>query len=113
MVLVLPLPAECSLGVVLLRDGSAPDGHHRVADELLDGAAVQAHEALAGLEVARQQLARVLRVALLRERGEPDEVGEEDRDEPPLDGVRLMRGDRHYFFTRARTRRPDFSLFSN
>ena len=27
-------------GVVLLRDRRAPDGHHRVADELLDDAAV-------------------------------------------------------------------------
>ena len=29
-----------ALGVVLLRHGRAPDGHHRIADELLDDAAV-------------------------------------------------------------------------
>ena len=32
--------AHGSLGVVLVRDGSAEQRHHRVADELLDGAAV-------------------------------------------------------------------------
>ena len=32
--------ADRALGVVLLRDRRAPDGHHRVADELLDRAAV-------------------------------------------------------------------------
>ena len=32
--------AHRTLGVVLVRDGRAPDGHHRVADELLDRAAV-------------------------------------------------------------------------
>ena len=31
-----------ALGVVLVGDRGAPDGHHRVADELLDGAAVLA-----------------------------------------------------------------------
>jgi hypothetical protein len=28
--------ADGALGVVLVGDGRAPDGHHRVADELLD-----------------------------------------------------------------------------
>ena len=32
--------ADGPLGVVLARDRRAPDGHDRVADELLDGAAV-------------------------------------------------------------------------
>jgi hypothetical protein len=32
--------ADGALGIVLVRDGRAEDRHHRVADELLDGAAV-------------------------------------------------------------------------
>ena len=54
------------LGVVLARDGCAPDGHHCVADELLDGAAVAVDHAAGGLEVAREQLAYLLGVAVLR-----------------------------------------------
>ena len=33
------------LGVILARDRRAPHGHHRIADELLDGAAVAADDA--------------------------------------------------------------------
>jgi hypothetical protein len=36
------------------------------------------------VEVARQELANLLRVAALGERREPDEVGEQDGDEPSL-----------------------------
>ena len=63
-------------------DRRAPDGHHRVADELLDGPAVRLDQASAGVEVAREELAYRLGVARLRQRGEADEVGEEHRDEP-------------------------------
>ena len=55
--------ADRALGVVLVGRRHAPDGHHRVADELLDGAAVAGDDA-ALVEVARQQLADVLLVAL-------------------------------------------------
>ena len=55
-----------SLGVVLVRGRRAPDGHHRVADELLHRAAVPLDEPRAGVEVARQELADLLRVAGLR-----------------------------------------------
>jgi hypothetical protein len=55
--------ADRPLGVVLVRDGSPPDGHHRVADELLDDAAVPLDEAATRLEVARQQLADLLGIA--------------------------------------------------
>ena len=34
-----------TLGVVLVGDGGAPDGHHRVSDRLLDRAAVPADDA--------------------------------------------------------------------
>ena len=64
--------------------GRSPDRHHRVADELLDRAAVERDQPAARVEVARQKLAHLLGVARLRERREADEVGEEHRDEPAL-----------------------------
>ena len=41
-----------ALGIVLLRDGRAPDGHHRIADELLDDTAVATDHVGGDLEVA-------------------------------------------------------------
>ena len=55
-----------ALGVVLGRGRRAPDGHDGVADELLDRAAVALDQASARVEVAREQLARLLGVAALR-----------------------------------------------
>ena len=75
-----------ALGVVLLRDRRPPHRHHRVADELLDGAAVALDERPRGIEVAGEELARLLGVAALGGGREADEVGEEDGDEPPLGG---------------------------
>ena len=75
---------DSALGVVLGRDRSAPHGHHGVADELLDRAAVELDQASARVEVAGEELARVLGVSLLGCSGEADEVGEEDGDEPSL-----------------------------
>ena len=84
--------AHRALGVVLLRDRCAPHGHHRVADELLDGSAVALDQPAGALEVARQQVAHVLGVARLGERREADEVGEEHRDVAPLGDRRDGRG---------------------
>ena len=53
------------LGVVLLRLRHAPDGHHGVADEFLDRAAVALDDRSRGVEVAAQELARVLGVQRL------------------------------------------------
>ena len=69
------------LGVVLARDRRSPDGHDGVADELLDCPAVALDDRPRRLEVAREQLAHVFRVAVLRHRREADEVREEDGDE--------------------------------
>ena len=69
--------AHAALGVVLVRGGGAPHRHHRVADELLHGAAVAGDDPAALVEVARQQLADLLLVTLLRERREGDEVAEQ------------------------------------
>ena len=45
--------AHGALGVVLVGDRRAPDGHHRVADELLDRAAVALDDVAGEVEVAR------------------------------------------------------------
>ena len=90
------------LGVVLGRGRRAPDGHHRVADELLDRAAVEADQSAAGVEVAREELPHLLGVARLGERREPDEVGEQDGDQAPLGG----RG-RRWRIGRGRRRRGE------
>ncbi len=72
------------LGVVLAGDRCAPDRHDRVPDELLDGAAVPPDHLAGVLEVGIEEGSRVLRVARLRGRGEPDEVGEEHAHQPQL-----------------------------
>ena len=69
-----------SLGVVLLGDRGPPDRHDGVADELLDDAPVAADDGAGELEVAREELPHLLRVALLGERREADEVAEQHRD---------------------------------
>ena len=62
---------QCSahrpLGVVLLGYRGAPDRHHRVSDEFLDAAAVPLDEPSGDVEVAREQVAHVLGVAMFRE----------------------------------------------
>ena len=83
--------AHGALGVVLGRGRRAPDCHHRVADELLDRAAVEADQPAAGVEVAGEKLANLLRVARLRERREAHQVGEEDRDQAALRDRALTR----------------------
>ena len=72
------------LGVVLLGDRRAPDGHDGVADELLDRAAVALDDLAAQVEVAGQELADLLGVGPVGARREADEVGEEDADQAPL-----------------------------
>ncbi len=65
-------------------DRRAPHRHDRVADELLDRAAVAADHLAGEVEVAAERVADVLGVALLGEGREPDEVGEQHRDETSL-----------------------------
>ena len=81
-----------SLGVVLRRHRRPPDRHDGVADELLHDAAVKPDEPPAGVEVAREELPHLLRVARLRKRREAHQVGEEHRDEPPFRDRRLRWG---------------------
>ena len=70
-------------GIVLVRDGYAEDGHDRVADELLDRAAVTLDRSPGCGEVAVEHAPQRLGVERLRELGRLDEVGEEDRDRLP------------------------------
>ena len=80
--------AECgangALGVVLVRDRRAEDGHHRVADELLDGAAVALDLLPQASVVGTDPRADVLRVGRIRGRREADEVAEQHRDDLAL-----------------------------
>ena len=67
-----------------MRGRSAEERHHRVADELLDGAA-EALELLAQMRVVRgEQAADVLGIELLGAGGEADEIGEEHRHDLAL-----------------------------
>ena len=81
-----------TFGVVLAGGRGTPHRHHRVADELLDDPAVAADHVRGELEVAGQGVANLFRVALLGERREPDEIGEQDGDEPALGEGGLERG---------------------
>ena len=66
--------------------GQAEDGHHGIADELLDGAAVLLHAFAGDAVVAGEQAAHLLRVELLAERGRARHVGEEDGDDAAFFG---------------------------
>jgi hypothetical protein len=75
----LPRGAHRAQRVVLMHGRHAEDGHHRVADELLDGAAVPLDDRLGGLEVARHHAPEALRVDPLAERRRPAHVAEQHR----------------------------------
>src|SRR5205823_13903765 len=81
------------LGVVLLCNRRSPNRHHRVADELLHRAPVERDQTFTGLEVAREELPHFLCITRLGERGETDQIGEQDRDQPAL-GDRSLRHDK-------------------
>src|SRR5690606_20676354 len=72
-------------------DRGAPDRHDRIADELLHRPAVPLDRVAGDVEVAGQELAGGLGVAVLGQGGEADEVGEEDGDQPPLGDGRRVR----------------------
>jgi hypothetical protein len=66
-------------GVVLVQLGDAEDGHHLVADELLDRALVALDGHPQGIEEAGLHLAQDLRIEALTELRGADQVGEQDR----------------------------------
>ena len=73
-------------GVVIVADREPEDGHDRVADDLLDRAAVRLEDQPHLIEVEGQDLAERLRIEALAERRRTLEVGVHDgREAPDLD----------------------------
>ena len=87
----LPRRAHRAQRVVLVRNGNAEDSHHRVADELLDRAAVPLEDRAEVREVAAHARPKRLGIGRLAERGRSDEVAEENGDD--LARLALRRGD--------------------
>ena len=83
--------AQRALGIVLVGDGSAEDHEDRIADELLDRPVVPQRFLGEVFEDARNEHLELFRIQILRERGESDEVGEEDRHEAALLMLRRVR----------------------
>ena len=67
-----------AFGVVLVRDRCAEDGHHRVPDELLDGAAEPLDLPLQQVVIHTEGRADILRVGVIGSGGEPHEIDEQD-----------------------------------
>src|SRR3990172_5006925 len=67
-------------GVVLVDRRHAEDGHHRIADEFLDRAAVALQDLLHRGERAAEDPAHRFRVEMLPDGGGAGDVAEEDRD---------------------------------
>src|SRR5713226_1210207 len=64
--------------IVLMHDGDAEDRHDRIADELLDGAAVALQHLAPQREIPFHRAAKRLRVEPFAERRRPGHVAEED-----------------------------------
>jgi hypothetical protein len=71
--------------------GNPEDSHHRVADELLDRAAVSLDDRLHALEIASKERSYRLGVERLPERRRANHVAEEDGDGLSLLGGRGSR----------------------
>ena len=65
-------------------DRGTPDGHHGIPDELLDRAAVAAYDLAAEVEVTSEQIPDRLRIPVLGQAGEADQIAEQHRDQAPL-----------------------------
>ena len=85
--------AHGPLRVILVAGRRTPDGHDGIADELLDRAAVAPHDPAREVEVAREEVADLLRVAVFGERREAHQVREQHGDDPAF-GDRGCRGRR-------------------
>ena len=86
--------ADGALRIVAVRGRSAEDGHHRVADELLDDAAEGLDLRPHRLVVRAEDRPHVLRVELFGAGREADEVDEHHADDPALLARRRFLGER-------------------
>src|SRR5262249_58875761 len=73
--------SERALGVVTMGLWQSKDGHHRIADKLLDGAGVVSYDAPGVGVVALHEGTHVLWVEAVAKRRGPGDIGEEDGDE--------------------------------
>jgi hypothetical protein len=78
--------------VVLVRLRHAEDGHDRVADKLLDAAAVPLDDRLHLIEIAAEQGAQGFGIDRFAERGRADDVAEEHRDDLAVLAAGRLRG---------------------
>ena len=79
-----PAGAQGACGVVLVCGRHPERRHHGVADELLDRPALGLDLLAHRLRVGLHHLAEPFGIEALAELGRPGDVGEHDRDEPPL-----------------------------
>ncbi len=77
----LPSSPDRPQRVVLVRDRHPEDGHHRVADELLDRAAMALEDRAHPLVVAAHRRPERLGIGDAAERGRPGQVAEDDGDD--------------------------------
>jgi hypothetical protein len=99
---------ERSRRVVLVSDRHTERGHHRVADELLDGSALCFDLLAHRLEERREDLAEPFRIEALAERGRARHDGEQHRHQPSFLSYGEVRLDEGGPAARAepRARRP-------
>ena len=68
------------LGIVAMRLGGAEHGHHRIADVLVDRSPEVGHDAIDHFEIAAKQPVGLFGIKPIGERGEADNIGEQDGD---------------------------------
>jgi len=82
--------------IVLVGDRAPEEGHHRVADKLVDSPAALSDLLDQTAKAGRGDVADLLGVELLGDPGKADDVGEEHGDRPPLLDAEDRRHRRHY-----------------
>ena len=75
-----------ALGVIVMDPRHAEDGHDRIADVLLDDAAMELNDFAGAVEVAAQHRPDDLRIVAVAKRRRADDVGEQDTYELALLG---------------------------
>ena len=78
--------ADRSLRVVFMRRGCSPDSDHGIPDELIDRPAVAGDDLACGIEVSCEKFPHLFGIPAIRQAGETDQVGEQNRNQPALGG---------------------------